>query len=64
MPLWRRFWLLGSAIWVVVCLLSVFSILAFSEGEESKALQPLALAVAVPAVSYALLWLWFRWHAK
>jgi membrane protein DedA with SNARE-associated domain len=64
MPLWRRFWLLGSAIWVVVCLLSVFSILAFSEGEEGKALQPLALAVAVPAVSYLLLWVWFRWRSK
>jgi membrane protein DedA with SNARE-associated domain len=64
MPLWRRFWLLGSVIWVVVCLLSVFSILAFSEDEEAKALQPLLLAVAVPAASYALLWLWFRWRAK
>lgn len=64
MALWRRFWLLGSVIWAVVCLLSVFSILAFSEGEESKALQPLALAVAVPAAAYALLWLWFRWRSK
>lgn len=60
MALWRRFWLLGSVIWVVVCLLSVFSILAFSEGEEGKALQPLALAVAVPAAAYAALWLYFR----
>jgi hypothetical protein len=49
---------------VVVCLLSVFSILAFSEGEEGKALQPLALAVAVPAVAYAALWLYFRWRSK
>lgn len=64
MPLWRRFWLLGSVIWVVVCLLSVFSILAFSEGEEGKALQPLALAVAVPAAAYALLWLYFRLRSK
>jgi hypothetical protein len=63
MPLWRRFWLLGSVIWVVVCLLSVLTILAFSEGEETKALQPLALAVAVPAAAYALLWLWFRWRS-
>ena len=64
MALWRRFWLLGSVIWVVVCLLSVFSILAFGEGEEGKALQPLALAVAVPAVAYAALWLYFRWRSK
>lgn len=64
MALWRRFWLLGSVIWVVVCLLSVFSILAFSEGEEGKALQPLLLAVAVPAAAYLLLWLYFRLRAK
>ena len=64
MALWRRFWLLGSVIWVVVCLLNVFSILAFSEGEEGKALQPLLLAVAVPAVAYAALWLYFRLRSR
>ena len=64
MALWRRFWLLGSVIWVVVCLLNAFSILAFSEGEEGKALQPLALAVTVRAVAYAALWLYFRWRSK
>jgi hypothetical protein len=64
MALWRRFWLLGSVIWVVVCLLSVFSILAFSEGEEGKALQPLALAVVVPALAYAALWLYFRLRSR
>ena len=64
MALWRRFWLLGSVIWVVVCLLSVFSILAFSEGEEGKALQPLLLAVGVPAVVYAVPWLCFRLRGR
>jgi hypothetical protein len=64
MQLWRRFWLLGSGIWVVVCLLNAFSILAFSEGEEAKALQPLLLAVGVPAVAYAALWVFFRWRSK
>jgi hypothetical protein len=64
MALWRRFWLLGSGIWVVVCLLSVFSILAFSEGEEGKALQPLLLAVGVPAIAYAALWIFFRRRSK
>ena len=64
MALWRRFWLLGSGIWVVVCLLNAFSILAFSEGEEGKALQPLLLAVAVPAIAYAALWIFFRWRSK
>jgi hypothetical protein len=64
MPLWRRFWLLGSVIWVVVCLLNAFTIVAFSEGEEAKALQPVLLAVAVPALAYAALWLYFRLRSK
>jgi hypothetical protein len=64
MPLWRRFWLLGSGIWVVVCLLNAFTIVAFSEGEEAKALQPVVLAVAVPALAYAALWLYFRLRSK
>jgi hypothetical protein len=64
MPLWRRFWLLASGIWVVVCLLNAFTIVAFSEGEEAKALQPVILAVAVPAVAYAALWLYFRLRSK
>jgi membrane protein DedA with SNARE-associated domain len=64
MPLWRRFWLLGSVIWVVVCLLNAFTIVAFSEGEEAKALQPVILAVAVPALAYGALWLYFRLRSK
>jgi membrane protein DedA with SNARE-associated domain len=64
MPLWRRFWLLGSVIWVVVCLLNAFTIVAFSEGEEAKALQPVILAVAVPAIAYGALWLYFRLRSK
>ena len=60
MALWKRFWLLGSAVWVVVCLLNAFTIVAFSEGEAGKAWQPLALAVAVPALAYLLLWTYFR----
>jgi len=64
MPLWRRFWLLGSVIWVVVCLLNAFTIVAFSEGEEAKALQPVILAVAVPVLAYGALWLYFRLRSK
>jgi hypothetical protein len=56
MALWKRFWLLGTAIWVVVCLLSAFTIVAFSEGEAAKAWQPVLLAVAVPAIAYFLVW--------
>ena len=60
MALWKRFWLLGSVVWVVVCLLNAFTILAFSEDEAGKAWQPLALAAAVPALAYLLLWSYFR----
>jgi hypothetical protein len=64
MALWKRFWLLLSAIWVLVCLLNAFTIVAFSEGEEAKALQPAALAVAVPALAYAVLWAYFRLRSR
>jgi hypothetical protein len=60
MPLWKRFWLLVSGIWVVVCVLNAVTILAFSEGEGAKAVQPLVLAIVVPAALYAVLWLYFR----
>ncbi len=60
MALWKRFWLLLSAIWALVCLLNAFTIVAFSEGEAAKALQPALLAVAVPAIAYAALWGYFR----
>lgn len=64
MALWKRFWLLLSAIWVVVCVLNAFTIVAFSEGEGAKAVQPLALAVAVPAALYGVLWVYFRLRRK
>jgi hypothetical protein len=64
MALWKRFWLLLSSIWVLVCLLNAFTIVAFSEGEEAKALQPAALAVAVPALAYAVLWAYFRLRSR
>jgi hypothetical protein len=61
MALWKRFWLLGTVIWVIVCALSVATILLFGEPEEAgKAVQPAVLAVAVPAAAYFLLWGWFR----
>lgn len=60
MALWQRFWLLASALWAVVCVLNAATILAFGEGEEMKAVQPLLLAVAVPAALYGALWLYFR----
>lgn len=64
MALWKRFWLLVSVIWVVVCLLNAFTLLAFGEGQQAQALQPLLLALAGPALLYGALWAYFRLRAR
>jgi hypothetical protein len=64
MALWKKLWLLFAVIWGVVAALQVVSILVFAEEvEREKALMPLLLGVAVPAVAYLLIWLWVRWKA-
>ena len=64
MPLWKRLWLLVSAIWVIVAGLNAATILAFSEEEDAlaKAGIPMVVGVAVPLVLYALAWGWQRWR--
>ena len=62
-PLWKRFWLLLSVIWVVVSGLNAATILAFSE-ETDKAWRPIALGVVVPALAYLILWAWARWKGR
>jgi hypothetical protein len=57
--LWQKLRLLFTVIWVVVSGLNAGTILAFSE-EHEKAVQPLVLGVAVPAVLYLILWGWQR----
>jgi hypothetical protein len=64
MPIWKRFWLLVTVIWVVICALNAFTIVMFAEGEEAKAWQPVVLAVVVPAALYAALWIYFRLRRK
>ena len=61
--MWRKLWLLFSAIWVVVAALQIFTLLAFSE-EPDKAWQPLAFAIAVPLALYALGWVVERLRRK
>ena len=61
--LWQKLWLLFAVIWVVVAAIQVGSILAFS-GDPEKALQPVLYGVAVPVVTYLLLWLWHRWRSR
>jgi type VI protein secretion system component VasK len=66
MPLWKRFWILFTVMWLIVAALHVGSILAFSEGvlERQKAIWTLALAILVPAAAYLFLWGWSKWRAK
>jgi hypothetical protein len=64
MPLWKKFWLLLSAIWVVIAGLNAITIVAFSPDEAEKAWRPIALGIAVPALGYLAGWLWARWKAK
>jgi hypothetical protein len=64
MPLWKKFWLLLSAIWVVIAGLNAITIVAFSPDEAEKAWRPIALGIAVPALAYLAGWLWARWKAK
>ncbi len=65
MALWKKLWLLFSAIWIVVAALQVVTILAFAEGaERDKAVIPLVLGFAVPALTYAMGWLWERWKLR
>jgi hypothetical protein len=59
MPLWKRLWLLFTVIWVVVSGLNAGTILAFSE-EHEKALRPIVLGIAVPALLYLVLLVWQR----
>jgi hypothetical protein len=62
--LWKKFWLLFTVIWLVVSGLNVATILAFSPDEQEKAIRPMLLGIAVPAVLYAVLWVWMRFRRK
>ena len=57
-PLWKRFWILFTAIWVLVALLNALTTLAFvDEIPPDRLLTLLAVAVGVPAALYAIGWL-------
>ena len=66
MALWKKLWIVFTVVWVVVASLNIGTIIAFSEGDDdsSKALAPLAFALVVPTVLYALGWAWARWRAR
>ena len=56
---WKSWCLLFSVIWFVVAAIQVGVILGTSE-EPEKAWQPAFLGVLVPAVAYAIGWIWQR----
>ena len=64
MALWQKLWLLFAVVWTVVAGLNVVTIVAFAEGELERAkwVWPALFGVAVPALVYALAWLWNRWR--
>jgi hypothetical protein len=65
MPLWKKFWLLFTVIWIVVAGLNVLTIIAFSdEVEHGKAVQPAFYGIGVPAALYLALWAWSRFKNR
>ena len=60
MALWKRLWILFTVIWIVVSGLNAGTILAFSPDEQEKALRPIVLGIAVPALLYLIGWAWQR----
>lgn len=66
MPMWKKFWLLFSAIWVFVCVLSVVTILAVGDAtEHPNAITPGLMAVFGPMFAYGVAWsvAWWRRRA-
>jgi len=58
MPVWKRFWILFTAIWVFVALLNALTTLAFAEEiPPGRFATLLAVAIGVPAALYAVGWL-------
>jgi membrane protein DedA with SNARE-associated domain len=64
MALWKKLWLLFAVIWFVVAAIQAGTILAFSPEEQEKALRPIVIGVAVPALLYGVGWLWQRFRKK
>lgn len=65
MALWKKLWLLFAVIWVVVAGLQAATILAFAEGlDREKAIAPIVLGIAVPALAYLAGWAWARLRKK
>lgn len=64
-PLWTRFWLLFTAIWVAVSLLHALTLLTLAEEAPEDRLATLLLAtVLVPAALYGIGRAWEWVHGK
>lgn len=65
MPLWKRFWLLFTVIWLVVSLLHALTLLTLGEEAPGDRLAALLLAtVLVPAGLYGIGRAWEWVHGK
>ena len=61
LALWKRFWLLFTAIWVAVSLLHALTLFTLAEKVPKDRLAMILLAtVLVPGALYAMGWLWAR----
>lgn len=57
-PLWKKFWILFTVMWVLVALLNAVTTIAFAEEiPPNRLITLLAVAVVVPAALYATGWL-------
>ena len=55
MPVWKRFWILFTAIWLLIAFMNIATVFAFGEKfDAARLLQQLAVVVFVPAVLYAV----------
>jgi hypothetical protein len=65
MPIWKRFWILFTAIWLLMALLSAATMIAFAENiEADRMIKLLAGAVLVPAALYAAGSLQYRFRKR
>ncbi|MGQ0509993.1 MAG: hypothetical protein ACT4P9_05205 [Betaproteobacteria bacterium] len=61
LALWKRFWLLFTAIWVAVSLLHALTLVTLADEVPGDRLAILLLAtVLVPGALYGIGWIWER----
>ncbi len=55
MPIWKRFWILFTAIWLLIALMNMATVFVFAEKvDAARLLQQVIVVVLVPAALYAV----------